>query len=211
MYLKSSVTHGNITSYQCPLKALKKKKGNTPNLTGQWCLSPWQPQEARRRSYFGVNVARFVGRRFGGDTTQGVTPPHPHLSLDLLSGTPCMEQGIVSVVVYPGLSMLPGGALSCPTSTPFCISAVHGIKQDIICHWMGVSTLHVMSFVLLFSRLHCSLFHPVIVPSNLLNSTFWAWIKEWSPYKLKGARPQGLTNLLGWHIVSSQNCAWFVQ
>lgn len=45
---------------------------------------------------------------------------------------------------------------------------------------------------------------PVVIPSNLLNST-------WSPYKFKGTKPQGLTNLLGWHAVSSQMCAWFVK
>lgn len=89
-------------------------KGNTSTLTGQPCLSPRQPQGARRRSYFGVNVARFVGRRYGGGTTQGVTPHHPPLSLDLLSGTPCMEQGIVSVVLLPGVSMLPGAAVFLP-------------------------------------------------------------------------------------------------
>lgn len=120
MSLKSCLTHENITSY-CPHKT--KKKGN---LTGQWCLSPWQPQGVRRRSYFGVNVARFVGRQCGGDTTQGVTPPHPPLSLDLLSGTPCMEQGIL-----PGMSMLPGGALFCPPSTRVCVfcSAWHQARH----------------------------------------------------------------------------------
>lgn len=82
-----------------------------------------------------------------------------------------MEQGVVSVVVLPGVSMLPGGVLSCPTSTPTPSSAVHDIKQDIFYHWMGVSTLHV---VLRPPFLRTSLFsfHPVIVRSNLLNSTF---------------------------------------
>lgn len=184
-------------------------KGNTSNLTGQWCLSPWQPQGARRRSYFGVNVARFAGRLCGGDTTQGVTPPHPPLSLDLLSGTPCMEQGTVSVVVLPGMSMLPGGALSPVPHQHQFTTAWHQAKTSSITGWVSL-------------RSACDVFRPffsqdftffILLSYDLisLNSTFWARIKEWSPYKLRGTMPQGLTNLLGWHTVSSQNCAWFVQ
>ena len=64
-----------------------------------------------------------------------------------------MEQRLVSVVLSPGMSMLPGGALSCPPHQhQFTSSAVHDVKQDIIRHWTGVSALHVMSFVLLFSQ-----------------------------------------------------------
>lgn len=131
-------------------------KGNTSTLTGQPCFSPRQPQGARRRSYFGVNVARFVGRRCGGGTTQGVTPHLPPLSLDLLSGTPCMEQGIVFCRFVAWCEHVTRWRpLPAPHQHQFASSAVHaGTVQDSTYHWMGVSTLHVMSFVLPFSRLH---------------------------------------------------------
>ena len=44
--------------------------------------------------------------------------------------------------------------------TPSASSAVHDLKQNVCCPWTGVSSLHVMSLVLLFSRPHS--FHPVI-------------------------------------------------
>lgn len=161
MYLKAAVTHGKIMS-SCPHKALIKR-GNLSSLTGQWCLSSRQPQEVRRRSYFAANVAHFVGRLCGGDTTQGVTPPHPPPSLDLLSGTPWMEQGVVSVVVLPGMSMLPGGALSCPTSPPmiwvFCCAwhqTAHHLWLDWFLHsacgFFGPTFLKTSLFLLLSSH-----------------------------------------------------------
>lgn len=80
-----------------------------------------------------------------------------------------------------GMSMLPGGALFLShINTSFAPSAAHGVEQDIIYPWMGVSNLHVMSFVLLFSRPDS--FHSVIIQSNLLNCTFSARIKEGSHY-----------------------------
>ncbi len=202
---QGGILFSTTPSYVC-IQLLKKKR-NLSNLTGQWCLSPWQPQGARRRSYFGVSVARFVGRRCGGDTTQGVTPPHPPLSLDLLSGTPCMEQGILSVVVLPGMSMLPGGALSCPTSNtnlrlPQCMTSSKTLDGCLHSACDVFPSSFSQDFTLFILLSHNLIF---------LNSAFWAWIKEWSPYKVKGTRPQGLTNLLGWHTVSPQNCAWFVQ
>lgn len=71
----------------CKVKPKKtKQKGKS-----DWPLMCLQPQGVRRRSFFGVNVAHFVGRQCAGDTTQGVTPPRPPLSLDPLSGMPCMK------------------------------------------------------------------------------------------------------------------------
>lgn len=80
-----------------------------------------------------------------------------------------------------GMSMLPGGALFLSRVNTSLRLLQHDVKQDIVYPWMDISNLHVMSFVLLFSRLDA--FHSVIIQSNLLNCTFWAWIKEWSPYK----------------------------
>lgn len=149
----------------------QNKSALEPNITARrqsdlpmLCLI--QPRGARTQSCFGVSVAHFAVRQCDGDTTQGATPPHPRRSLDLLSGK-------LSCVCCD---------LSCFTSTPLGICCR---EQNIVFHWTGVSTLHVMPSRHIVSRLHC--FHPTIIQSNLSRR---------QRMHLQTQRPQGLTDLL---------------
>lgn len=163
------MTHGNITSYKCPHKALKKRE-RIPSDWPMMSLTMTAPGSEetvifrRERSTFRRQAVR---RRHNAGSNP--TPPTSLIGSPLRyavhgAGNPFCR----CVAWYEHVTRR--RSLLSHIKHQFASSAVHDIQQDIIYHWMGVSTLHVMSFVLLLSRLHS--FHPVITQSNLLNSTF---------------------------------------
>lgn len=128
------------------ISSCKEKTCKKGDLTSHWCVSSPQPRGVRRRSFFGANVAHFVGRQCAGDTTRGVTPPRPPLSLDPLSGMPCMV-----LTTLCGESTVPGGALFLflPLHKhQFLSSTLHDKRgYSSSRHRDRVSALHVSSFL----------------------------------------------------------------